>query len=224
MELNSRLVWDVLQIATKHPGREVFWWAQTLSAAARSNPTLAIHLAAEAMVGSNYEMSQQAGGLLCQWAKTYAADVMMEIGRLMLDAEIGWHFFVSKYPVFTALPPAEVIAWLSRVGVDGARKIARHLPRPYLDGDGKPCVPELTAHVLASFEDDDHTFAEFCAGTHSLQVYTGNIAAAREAEAERGRAFLNHPLRRIREWGHVEYQSGIADAERHREWEDEAGF
>jgi hypothetical protein len=105
-----------------------------------------------------------------------------------------------------------------------ATKIARHIPQPHVDAEGKPVIPELTEYVLTRFEDDDRTFAEFCAGAHSLQMYTGDIASAREGEAERARAFFDHPLRRIREWAGIEYESGMADAQRHREWGDETGF
>lgn len=176
------------------------------------------------MVGKNFEMSDYAGNMLSQWANEYPSEVMEEIGKLMLDESVGWHFFASRFPVFGALPTKIVTEWLEGVGVEGARKIARHLPHPHLDGEGKPIVPELTAYVLDRFQDDDHTFAEFCAGTHSLQVYTGDIASAREAEALQGKAFFTHPLRRIREWGQVEYDSGKQDAQRQREMEDEAGF
>jgi hypothetical protein len=146
---------------------------------------------------------------------------MAGVGAVMLDPKTGVHFFISKFPLFTALPMSVLTAWLEEVGVEGARKIARHLPHPYVDADGQPAVPELTDWVLSRFEEDDRTFSEFCAGVHSLQVYMGNIAETHELEAHDARKFFNHKLRRIREWARVEHEGGLQNAQRMREWEDE---
>jgi hypothetical protein len=54
-------------------------------------------------------------------------------------------------------------------------------------------------------------------------MYVGDIASQREIEAASARAFFNHPLKRIREWARYEYDSGIRDAQVHREFEDELG-
>jgi hypothetical protein len=82
----------------------------------------------------------------------------------------------------------------------------------------------LTEFVLTRFEDDDLVFREFCAGTHSLQMYVGDIAGKRESEAASARPFFNHRLKRIRDWARYEYDSGIHEAQWHREIEDEAGI
>jgi hypothetical protein len=94
----------------------------------------------------------------------------------------------------------------------------------FLNAEGKPSLHPLTEFLLTRFEDDDQTFNEFCAGVHSFQLYVGDIAAHREAEAKFAEAFLNHPLRRIREWAQREWQSGYAEAELHRMEQDERGF
>jgi len=82
-------------------------------------------------------------------------------------------------------------------------------------------VPKLTEFVLSRFEDDRLTFSEFCAGTHSFQMYVGDMGQQRENEAAAARPFFNHPLKRIREWARHEYDSGVQDAKREREREDE---
>ena len=171
--------------------------------------------------GDSFEMRDEAINLLANWASDYPNEVMTGVGSVMLDPSTGVYFFISKFPIFTALPLKVVIGWLETVGAKGARKIARHLPRPYLNADGEPMVPELTAWVLAHFESDDRTFVEFCAGVHSNQMYMGNIAGTHEAEARDARKFFNHQLRRIREWAQIEYSSASQNAQRHREWEDE---
>jgi hypothetical protein len=82
-------------------------------------------------------------------------------------------------------------------------------------------VPALTEFLLSTFEEDDRTFREFCAGVHSMQLYMGDIAAEHEREAEVARQFLDHPLRRIREWAvyEIEHAQGLARIERREEEE-----
>jgi hypothetical protein len=221
LSTNAELVWKALIGFTNHPGREAFWWGQTLRAAAPDNPRLAVQLACKALLGESFEMSDVASNLLSQWASTYPNEIMSEVGAMMLDPTMGVRFFLSKFPVFTALPLNVVTDWLSEVGPEGAQKLARHLPHPHLDAAGQPVVPDLTVWVLSRFEDDDRVFVEFCAGVHSFQMYTGNIAAIHESEAEIARKFFGHQLRRIDEWARIEYESALQNARRHREWEDE---
>ena len=73
----------------------------------------------------------------------------------------------------------------------------------------------------SEFEDDDETFSSFCAGTHSMQSYIGDIAEQHQAEADAARPLLDHPLRRMREWAQLEVRRGEADAERWRRYEQE---
>jgi hypothetical protein len=145
---------------------------------------------------------------------------MSEVGSIMLDEKTGLNFFVSKFPVFHVLPVGTVIDWLKKVGPIGAQRIARHLPAPTLDNNGNPVVPELTAWVLSTFENDERVFAEFCAGVHSFQLYRGDAVAVHETEAAAALKFLSHPLKRIRQWAQVEHESALKYAQLHREWED----
>ena len=224
LDLDTKLVWEVLTVATRHPGRETYWLEAALRAAAPTNHTLAIQLASEALIGDSYALRDEAESLLASWATEYPDEVMDAIGGLMLDEEKGWLFFASRFSVFNAIPTDVVIKWLESVGVRGAQKLARHLPPPYVDSEGVPTVPKLTEFVLSRFEADDLTFREFCAGTHSFQVYTGDIASQREAEASAARPFFNHSLSRIREWARYEFDSGKQDATTHREMDDEMGI
>ncbi|MGD1212150.1 MAG: hypothetical protein ABR973_12425 [Candidatus Acidiferrales bacterium] len=224
IESHRELVWEGIAIATQNPGRETWWLARILGAAAPTNQPLAIRLACRALVDSKYDFKIEAENLLSNWASSYPREVMDEIGALMLDEKDGWQFFASKFRVFDAIPPEVVIHWLESAGVPGARKIARHLPAPHVDASGAEVIPKVTEFVLSRFEDDDVTFREFCAGTHSFQIYMGDVAAQKEAEAASVRPFFNHRLRRIREWARYEYDSGVRQATWHRELNDELGM
>src|SRR6185437_14883901 len=110
-----------------------------------------------------------------------------------------------------------VDAWLQRSGVDGARMLARHLPVPFINPAGEAIVPDLTALVFERFADDDDVFTAFCAGVHSLQVYSGDIAAEHEREGQVATRFKTHRLRRIREWAAREESESKESAEHWRE-------
>jgi len=221
LSANNDLVWNALAVFTGHPSRESFWWAEVLRTVAPANPHMAVSFACKALVGESFEMRDEAINLLAAWAPDYPEEVMAGVGSAMLDPATGVYFFISKFPFFAALPLGVVTAWLEKVGVEGARKIARHLPHPYLDAAGQPMVPEITAWVLSCFENDDRTFSEFCAGVHSFQMYVGDIASTQEAEARDARKFFKHDLRRIREWARIEHAGSLQNAQRMREWEDE---
>jgi hypothetical protein len=224
LTLNKSLVWNVLAATTKNISSETYWWGELLKAAAPTSPQLAISLACNVLVGDNYGMADEAKDLLSTWASEYPDEVMSELGKLMLNDKTGIRFYFSKLPVFTVLPADVVIRWLDNVGVEGAWKIARNLPKPFLDQNRGPVVPELTKYVLSKFEEDDRVFNEFSAGTHSHQIYAGDFGATRLQEGENARPFIDHPLRRIREWAQHEMTGARQDAQRHREWEKERGF
>jgi hypothetical protein len=219
--VDPQLFWEAMAAFTQHPGRqESFWWGKILEAVGATEPKSSIHLACKALVSKEYALSDEASKLLTQMAPAFPDMVMSEIGSVMLDANLGIRFFLSKFSFFNALPFETVTAWLLRVGSAGAERIARHLPAPRIDGAGNPVVPDLTRWVLATFENDDRVFAEFCAGVHSFQTYLGDAALVHESEAEVARKFLTYPLRRIREWAQVEHESALREARLHREWDD----
>jgi len=224
LETNPAIVWRVVETAVQNPGREAHWWSEIMMKIADTNPTRAIELACNAMISDEFEFSDAAKNLIALFANKFPSEVMENVGKIALDKNVGWHFLIGKFSVFTALSFKVVKEWLEKNGVDAARKVARHVPRPFLTAEGKPGLPPLTEFLLTRFEDDDATFNEFCAGIHSFQTYVGDIASKREAEAKFAEAFFNHPLRRVREWARLEWQSGHSEAEYFRMEQDERGF
>ena len=93
-----------------------------------------------------------------------------------------------------------------------------------MDGSGQPWIPPLTEFVLTRFEDDDRTFSEFVAGVHSFQLYRGSYSSARDQERLVAKAFMNSPIRRVREWAQSEMAQAEADAKVHRIREEEFGM
>ena len=223
-QANDTIVWRVLEAAVNNPGREAYWWSEIMLQVAGKNPAHAVKLATQAMISDEYQLADLAKNLVALFAARFPKEVMDYVGKMALDKDIGWRFLIGKFSVFMALPFNVMKEWLENNGIDAARKTARHVPRPFLTPEGKPALHPLTEFLLTHFEDDDKTFNEFCLGIHSFQVYVGDIAAHREAEAKFAEAFLNHPLRRVREWAQIESRSGHVEAELHRMEQDERGF
>ncbi|MCI0460833.1 MAG: hypothetical protein L0Z62_28120 [Gemmataceae bacterium] len=211
------LIRETLRSAVKNPGRASYAWLKVAEALQQAGVPEVVALAVEALVSDAYDLREQAEKFLADRAGAAAEEVMQVLGRVLLDDRYKHHFFLDKYvKLFRALPVTAVAAWLETVGVEGARRIARHLPPPFLDPERRPQVPELTAHVLQRFEADERTFHEFCAGVGTTEVYWVEDGKKRERDAEVAEEFLGHPLRRIREWARQESVCARADAERER--------
>jgi hypothetical protein len=114
------------------------------------------------------------------------------------------------------------MTWLDKSGIEGARKIAGGLPRPYMDQSGKPAVSPITLEVLQRFGDDEKVVRAFVSGS-GFRSYSGDIAAQKMHEASVAAKFLNHPIAAIREWAKVEKHSSETQAAHFRQ-EDEEQF
>ncbi|MGB3512807.1 MAG: hypothetical protein WBA93_27040 [Microcoleaceae cyanobacterium] len=210
----QNLIWELLEATTEETGREYESWAEIIIKMAKYNIEKVARITSSALVTKNDEHKFRAEEILIDLAKDYPEIVIEQIGEIILYEQQGWHFLIAQYPfLIQPLPLDTVKKWLSLVGVEGARKIAEQLPIPYINQDGKAVVPPLTEFVFSEFKDDDETFQKFCYSSHNLQVYSGDIKAHKKKEAEDAKKFLNHPLRRIKEWALYEIDNSKQEAE-----------
>jgi hypothetical protein len=221
---SKQLVWDVLDTTASDDSREGFWWAHVLEKVFHLDPPRAAKIAVKALVGDSFEKSELASKTLASMSQQFPAEVMNAVGEVLANEAQGWRFFVGKFSLFDRLPADVVEAWLRNQGVSAARKIARHLPGPYMDEQGLPRLHPVTEAVLRDFEDDDRVFSEFCAGLHSFEVYSGNIEQKHLDEAQLASAFLGHPLRRVRQWAEYEKSTAEENARLARDHEEEMGI
>ncbi|HSN99110.1 MAG TPA: hypothetical protein VLS89_12535, partial [Candidatus Nanopelagicales bacterium] len=216
----ERWAWRILEATSCAVKIQKHAWKESLKELGHLKPARAIPIAAGALTtGSHAFAPLQAAAeeVLLQLASEHPDEVMDAVGKVILDPRRGFNFYVDNYrDLIQGLPPDVVTRWLRRSGVEGARRIARHLPSPRLDDEGRPEVPELTGFVLSEFAEDERVFTEFCAGIHSFQLYGGDMAAAHEREAEVARRFLHHPLRRVRQWAKLELKKSLMEARRER--------
>jgi len=154
--------------------------------------------------------------------KNRPGKVMEILGNTILSEEVGYYFYILDYKrVISAFPLKTIVDWTRKHGVEAARKLARHLPEPYINADNEPTVPPLTEFILREFEKDERTFSEFCAGVYSWKLYKGDIANQYLQEAETAKKFKNYPLKRIREWADRQVNSSDWSAESYRKRDEE---
>jgi hypothetical protein len=220
----TRLVWDLLDLTVADAAGELVWWFRILEdLIAYADPDQALKLAAAALVSGDINVRREAAKLLGKMAKKFPKEVMKHVGDRIMDKETAWVFFVDTLrELFNSIPLETAKSWLRISGEIGARRLARHLSLPYVDEGGNCVVPELTEYLLSAFEDDEQTFSEFLAGSHSFQWYGGDIGAAMEKEADTAKRFLNHPLRRIREWAVYEIDRAKTMAEEWKKRDEES--
>lgn len=204
----QHLIWEFLEATANYIRAEEYNWAIVLRSIAKFNIEKAAKIASFAILSKNDQQKMRAEKVLVDLAKSYPDLVMENVGKIILHEEYGWHFEIEKYRfLIENLPLDAMKQWLNSVGVAGARRIAKQLSLPYLDKNDQPVVSLLTEFVLSEFEDDEDTFRNFCVSSHNLQIYTGDPASHKNREAEIARSFLNHPVRRIREWASYEINS-----------------
>ena len=221
----QNLVWQFLEATCRYIKSEAYNWEIILRSAAKLDIEKAVNIASLAILSKNYQQKMNAEKFLVDLAKSHPELVMENVGKVILDDEYGWHFEIEQYRFLIQNLPLEAMKqWLNSVGVAGARRIAKQLALPYLDEKDQPIVPPLTEFVLSEFEDDEKTFSNFCISSHNHQVYTDDMVAHKNKEIEIARSFLNHPLRRIREWATKEIRSCQQTAKYWQQIDEETGI
>jgi hypothetical protein len=215
----------VLDKSATVENRGDFWWADALSKLAGAEPAKVARIAALAITGEDYDKKESGAKLLASIAQSYPEVVMSEIGPRILETQSGWEWQTESLKgIFAALAPPVVMEWLDHAGAEGARRIARHLPSPFVDREGRPVVPELTEQVLSRFGEAEQVFGRFCAGGHHLETSWGNPADTDDAHARTAEPFLNHPLAIIRRWAAQEIASSRSSAAMWRKMDEDEGF
>jgi len=214
--------WDALRASMPDAGQASYWWGQLLETLGPYDEDQAIAIACAGVVSSDFSIQDEATRCLIELAADHAPIILRSLETVLRDPDALQMFGVGRrHHLIASLPVNLLSDWLQRQPIDTVCAVANHLALPFVNGDGEPVVPELTSFVLATYENDDAVFQAFVHGAHDTQIYTGDIAAQKLAEAKTAQAFFNHPLRRVREWARSEHDAGKAEArfwhERHEE-------
>jgi hypothetical protein len=202
-----------------------YWWGEAIGRLAPLDSQWTATIAASAISGDDFGKRDKALGILADLAASSPSVVMEVVGAALLDPQQGWHWLIgSNREVFLALPVDVVMRWLSQAGVEGARRVARHLPSLAVASDGTGTLPELTERVLRAYGDDQVVFDAFSAGRHDMEASWGPLSSHYEGQAQVAKAFLNHPLAVIRRWAEQEIASAEHSADYWRKQEEDETF
>lgn len=209
--------WELAQASLPFAEHQVAYeWTGIVEHLTPFDPRRAASLLGLALLADVAVPGQERADGLIEMAPKHPEAVMESFANALLDPENGWRLQVRVHrEVVRQIPTSLVMQCLDKHGIEAARAIARHLPPPYVDDDGRPVVPEVLEAILRKY-DDDQLFRNFLAGTHSGEVWRGNAAERLRREAEDAQVFLRHANPRIREWAKRE----IADRLGWAEWED----
>jgi hypothetical protein len=209
-------VWTVLQLsAGKCDPLDTYYWSVVLTTMASLDLPRAARLAFEAIALGAATVPDGPQDVLRELASRDPVAVTHEFCEALFNDE--WRLrlgYRSLRALVELLSEQELRMWLESVGVEGARRLAAHLPWPTIGEDGRPDVPCITQHVLERFEDDEEVFQSFVFAGHAFQVYSGDVASQKRKESDLARRFRDHPLRRIRQW--AEYE--VADTNKQADW------
>ncbi len=214
------LIGQTLEQATPHQSMEAYYWEKIVEVLAQVNAPLAIKIACS-LLDDDLSVEEHAEKVLMDLAAKHPDLVMNEFGEALLDKKTGWKLEIrGMSSLINSISTKTVMAWLERTGIEGARKIAGGLPRPFLDKMGSPIVSPLTEEVLRKFGDDKKVVNAFICGS-GIRTYSGDIAAQKMEEASVAAKFLNHPLAAIRQWARVEKDISEKEAARFRQQDEE---
>jgi hypothetical protein len=130
--------------------------------------------------------------------------VMDAVGVCLLDEQRRLFFGILRFPgLFEAVGLPVLQKWIREHDPALVKYIARHLESPYVK-NGTPFVPSVTEWFLTEYQGDERLFREFCAGRHSGEVLRGSARDRSPAVEAAVSPFLDHPLRRVRDWARYE--------------------
>jgi hypothetical protein len=197
--------------------REDYVWSDVMKRLAPHDYDRAIRIAVDALARGSFGLRRYAEPVIAEISKQRPGPVLNLLLNVLASDELPVGLLVGTVRHLVATFPLDVIRPALRKATPIAvRRFARHLAPPTII-NGEPVVPELTLFVLIEFEEDDEVFNSFYSGTHSLRMYSGDIAAHHDREADVAAHFLNHPARRIREWATIERDFARRQAKRWRD-------
>jgi hypothetical protein len=206
-----RLVEEALPLVE---GQLSYQWSQVVEQLTKYDLGRAARLFGQTLLSESGTLERQGQKQLSNLASQNPEAVMEGFGHALLDPKQGWRLQVRVLrDLVGSMSTQSVIAWVREHGLEAARAIARHLPCPYLDDEGRPVVPEVLDVILREY-DDDQVFTNFSAGAYSGEFWYGDASEQFRRKAEDARRFLKHSNRRIRKWARQEIDDRTRMADR----------
>ncbi len=158
------------------------------------------------------ELESECIDVLISIAERVPNSVFAELEELLMSDDRSWHFRTARRErLFQHLPNDAAISWVKSKGHNLARKLAWHLPIPYVGEKSRAVVPPLTEAVLTTFSQDEDVFQNFCAGTHLARTVDQDLSAQDNEVKQIAKLCLSSPIQRIREWAEWRLDDSPAD-------------
>jgi hypothetical protein len=186
-----------------------------------ANPMRGTEVVLKMMDNHSYEVSREAAGLFPTLVSEEPEALMEGLGDILLKDDYNSPLSFRSLPL-TVLPDEIVIRWLEKHGLVGARVLARHLTRPYMDS-GVTSLHPVTGYVLEKFGGDDAVFSRWLSGMNNGHAFAGSIADHIDRRASAAEAFLQFPVEAVRRWAESEVLFADQNSPRFRLAEEE-GF
>jgi len=196
-----------------HTSIKTWHWVRTVGMLPDSHLAQKIDLLIEAFT-TNISIRRNAQTMLSEIARLHPDEVAEAVEAKIQDADHqDFYLLGNLLSLFDSNHSKTVQRLVRKLGVVGARALARHLSAPYPTADDPIYVPPMTAWLLNEFADDDQVFGVFCAGCHSGQMFVGGWGRYFVDTEQKVAPYLNHPLRRIREWAQdeINYAKGMIE-------------
>ncbi len=214
------VIFGLLEQATLKTDKLSHGFSQIFARVLPANPSRATSILILMMKSESYETAEAAAGLFTSVAAARPQELMDGIGEAMLSKEPNLSFLFRKFPI-VALPEGVVIQWLEKHGLEGARLLARHVPRPFIGTHGQPDLNPVTRFILERYGNDDNVFSAWFAGMHSGGAFAGSIADHVGQRASMAEPFLNFPIEAVRRWARAEIRYADENVESFRLREEE---
>lgn len=211
------IIWHVLEQCKPLNSMALFEWETVFNKIIDFNPERAASILVNYIGDDDLIFDEHVSQLLIKAISLDPEKCMTLLGEVLLNEKKSFRFFIRKYDKLIQSFPIDVItSWVDKHGVKATRVLARHLEPPYLNEYSEPELSDLTSYILTNYGEDGRTFNEFSAGIHSLQVYSGDIAAKYEKQVDVAKRFLNYPIKAVRSWAVNEIEESLEQAKRWR--------
>jgi hypothetical protein len=219
--IETEKLYEVLDLSIKSIGREAYEWKDLLTQFGKRDIKRAIDLAVRALVSDEFGLARFIKENLKAFANQSSSIVMERLGQELLGPKRWRLAFDRLHPVLLSIPVSVLEDWLLQHGVQAAKALARHIPAPSLTDQGEPQVPPLTELFLTRFAHEDEVFAEFCRGVHSGEMNWGSMLEVCNRRIKIANSFLQHSIKRVREWAENEIDYSTREIAREKTEEEE---
>ncbi|GAA4458907.1 ATP-binding protein [Novipirellula rosea] len=207
------------KLAGGHVGYDAHKWMDVAESLVETHPETIAEFVLRLIVdrgGRATTETEQLDAILAKCAAHVPSEVMQQLGKMLLSREQAAFFSLHRHEgLFESVGIDRLIQWLDDHGLNHLPDIASHLTSPSVDDAGNVQISSVLQWVFTEHEMNQEVFNGFLRGRSRVEVWWGDEKT--KGVRERMEPFLDHELRRVREWAAWE----IELADNMQDWCDE---